>query len=62
MGNSGNDLETSVCEEVFPSKDLLSYDDKYNSEMAKLKGWSPPVEKFRLILSLRLKKKIQSMA
>ena len=35
LGNSGKNLETSVCEEVFHSKDLLSYDDKYLAENGK---------------------------
>ncbi len=34
MGNSGDELETSVCEYV-PSKGLLSYEDKYMSKGTK---------------------------
>lgn len=29
VGNSGSELETSVCEEVFASSDFLNYEDKY---------------------------------
>jgi len=31
LGNSGSDLKTSVCEQPVPSKDILSYSDKYQS-------------------------------
>jgi len=62
MGNSGNDLETSVCEEVFPSKDLLSYDDKYNSENGKAKGMVSASRKIPADLKPEIEEKIQSMA
>jgi D-alanine-D-alanine ligase len=35
LGNSGEKLRTSICEEVFHTKDLLSYNDKYLSENGK---------------------------
>ena len=38
LGNSGSKLETSVCEEVFPSEELLSYEDKYASGSSKAGG------------------------
>ena len=62
MGNSGSDLETSVCEEVFPSKDLLSYDDKYNSENGKAKGMASAARKIPASLKPEIEEKIQSMA
>ena len=62
MGNSGSDLETSVCEEVFPSKDLLSYDDKYNSENGKAKGMASASRKIPADLNPEIEKKIQLMA
>lgn len=31
LGNSGSELTTSVCEQPVPSKDILSYSDKYES-------------------------------
>ena len=62
MGNSGSDLETSVCEEVFPSKDLLSYDDKYKSENSKSKGMASARRKIPADLPKEIEMKIQSMA
>jgi D-alanine-D-alanine ligase len=62
LGNSGNDLETSACEEVFPSKDLLSYDDKYNSENSKAKGMASASRKIPAELPPEMQVKIQSMA
>jgi D-alanine-D-alanine ligase len=62
MGNSGNELEVSVCEEVFPSKDLLSYDDKYNSENGKAKGMASASRKIPADLNPEIEKKIQLMA
>jgi D-alanine-D-alanine ligase len=62
LGNSGSELETSVCEEVFPSKDLLSYDDKYNSENGKTKGMASTSRKIPADLTPEIEAKIQSMA
>ena len=62
MGNNGRELETSVCEEVFPSKDLLSYDDKYNSENGKAKGMASATRKIPADLTPEIEAKIQSMA
>lgn len=62
LGNSGNELETSVCEEVFPTKDLLSYDDKYKSESGKTKGMASASRKIPADLSKETETKIQSMA
>lgn len=38
LGNAGSDLKTSVCEQPVPSKDLLSYQDKYQSSGSKSRG------------------------
>ena len=62
MGNSGSALETSVCEEVFPSKDLLSYDDKYNSESGKSKGMASTKRKVPADLPKEIEGKIQTLA
>jgi len=62
MGNSGSDLEASVCEEVIPSKDLLSYDDKYKSENSKSKGMASTTRKIPASLPKEVEAKIQSMA
>jgi len=62
LGNSGSKLETSVCEEVFPSKDLLSYDDKYNSENGKAKGMASASRKIPADLPKEVQAKIESMA
>jgi D-alanine-D-alanine ligase len=62
MGNSGSTLETSVCEEVFPSKDLLSYDDKYNSENSKSKGMASAKRKVPADLTQEVESKIQKLA
>jgi D-alanine-D-alanine ligase len=62
LGNSGSELETSVCEEVFPSKDLLSYDDKYNSESSKAKGMASAMRKIPANLKPEVEEKIKSMA
>ena len=62
MGNSGDILETSVCEEVFPSKDLLSYDDKYKSENSKSKGMASAKRKVPADLPREIEEKIQELA
>lgn len=62
IGNSGDTLETSVCEEVFPSKDLLSYDDKYKSENSKSKGMASAKRKVPADLTKEVEAKIQSLA
>jgi D-alanine-D-alanine ligase len=62
MGNSGSNLETSVLEEVFPSKDLLSYDDKYNSENGKAKGMTSATRKIPADLTPEITAKIESLA
>jgi len=62
LGNSGGALETSVCEEVFPSKDLLSYDDKYKSENSKSKGMASAKRKVPADLTREIEARIQSLA
>jgi D-alanine-D-alanine ligase len=62
MGNSGSELETSVCEEVFLSKDLLSYDDKYNSENGNAKGMASASRKIPADLNPEIERKIQLIA
>jgi D-alanine-D-alanine ligase len=62
MGNSGSALETSVCEEVFLSKDLLSYADKYISENSKSKGMASAKRKVPADLLSEIETKIQSLA
>ncbi|MGA2967650.1 MAG: D-alanine--D-alanine ligase family protein [Candidatus Levyibacteriota bacterium] len=62
MGNSGSALETSVCEEVFPSKDLLSYDDKYNSGNSKSKGMASAKRKIPADITSEIETKIKSLA
>lgn len=62
LGNSGSDLETSVLEEVFPSKDLLNYDDKYKSGNSKAKGMASASRKIPADLNTEVEEKIQSMA
>ena len=62
MGNSESDLETSICEEVFPSKDLLSYADKYNSENSKDKGMASAKRKIPAELPKVVEEKIQTYA
>ena len=62
LGNSGGNLETSVLEEVIPSKDLLSYDDKYNSENGKSKGMASTSRKIPANLPKEIEEKIQTLA
>lgn len=62
VGNSGDDLETSVLEEVIPSRDLLSYDDKYNSENGKSKGMASTTRKIPAELTKETEEKIQAFA
>ena len=62
MGNSGSDLKTSILEEVIPSKDLLSYDDKYKSENGKSKGMRPINRKIPAQLPKEIEEKIQTFA
>lgn len=38
MGNSGEEVKASVCEEVFHTKEFLSFKDKYLSKDANTKG------------------------
>jgi D-alanine-D-alanine ligase len=38
IGNAGSELTTSVLEEVFPSQDLLSYADKYQTDPSAPQG------------------------
>ncbi len=38
LGNSGGELETSVCEQPVPSKEVLTFSDKYQSNSNKNKG------------------------
>lgn len=62
IGNSGSNLETSVLEEVIPSKDLLSYDDKYNSENGKSKGMASTSRKVPADLPKEVEEKIRTFA
>lgn len=62
IGNSGSNLETSVLEEVIPSKDLLSYDDKYNSENGKSKGMASTSRKVPADLPKEVEEKILTFA
>jgi D-alanine-D-alanine ligase len=61
-GNSGGNLETSVLEEVIPSKDLLSYDDKYNSENGKSKGMASTSRKVPADLPKEIEGRILTFA
>jgi D-alanine-D-alanine ligase len=61
-GNSGSNLETSVLEEVIPSKDLLSYDDKYNSENGKSKGMASTSRKVPADLPKEIEERILTFA
>jgi len=48
--------------EVIPSKDLLSYDDKYNSESGKSKGMASTKRKVPADLPKEIEEKIQTFA
>lgn len=65
MGNSGSNLETSVCEEVFSTGEMLSYDDKYKGNAKKTgdsRGMASTKRKIPADLGEELEKKIQEAA
>jgi D-alanine-D-alanine ligase len=65
MGNSGEELDCSVCEQVISSGEVLSYDDKYKGDSDKT-GASRGMASTKRIIPAPLKpetmKKIQELA
>lgn len=61
MGNSGSALQTSVCEEVFSTGELLSFDDKYTSG-GKSSGMASTKRQIPAKLEKEIEKKIQDIA
>jgi D-alanine-D-alanine ligase len=64
LGNAGNNLLVSVCEEVFHAKDLLSYEDKYvgNSKTPSSKGMASASRQIPAKLPKEIEEKIQELA
>lgn len=62
LGISGEDLMVSECEEVFASKDFLSYTDKYSGGGGKSKGMASTQREIPAKLTPVAKKLIQETA
>lgn len=65
IGNSGTELMTSVCEEVFSSGEVLTYDDKYvggSKKQGSSKGMASTSRKIPAQLPKAVEEKIQSLA
>jgi len=65
IGNTGSDLMTSVCEEVFSSGEVLTYEDKYvggGKKSGSSKGMVSTKRKIPAELPKEVEKKIQSLA
>ncbi|KKR76376.1 MAG: D-alanine-D-alanine ligase [Candidatus Levybacteria bacterium GW2011_GWA2_40_8] len=62
LGNSGSTLQTSVCEEVFPSKNLLSYEDKYVQKGSRSQGMAGSNRQVPAKVDKEIQKKIESVA
>jgi D-alanine-D-alanine ligase len=64
VGNAGGELEVSACEEVFHTKDLLSYEDKYvgNAKIPKSKGMASASRQVPAKLLKEVEEKIQRLA
>lgn len=68
MGNAGSELAVSVCEEVFSSNSLLTYEDKYMGEElkmgtgAKSQGMLSTKRQLPANISRELSKKMQMLA
>lgn len=63
LGNAGSDLQISVCEEVFSSGDLLSYEDKYiGNKGGKSKGMATTKRQIPAKIPKDIEKQIRIMA
>lgn len=65
IGNSGSELMTSVCEEVFSSGEVLTYEDKYvggSKKQGSSKGMATTSRKIPAQLPKAVEEKIQSLA
>lgn len=65
IGNSGSELITSVCEEVFSSGEVLTYEDKYvggSKKQGSSKGMVSTSRKIPAKLTKAVEEKIQSLA
>lgn len=63
IGNSGGELITSVCEEVFHHDELLTYQDKYvGNSKTKSQGMASTKRQLPASLQEKTKKKIEELA
>lgn len=65
IGNAGSELMTSVCEEVFSSGEVLTYEDKYvggGKKQSSSKGMASTTRQIPAKLSKSVEEKIQSLA
>jgi D-alanine-D-alanine ligase len=65
IGNAGSELMTSVCEEVFSSGEVLTYEDKYvggGKQTGSSKGMASTKRKIPADLPKAVEEKIQSLA
>lgn len=63
IGNSGGELMTSVCEEVFHHDELLTYEDKYvGNSKTKSRGMASTKRQLPATLQEKTKKKIEELA
>lgn len=58
LGNSGSELQVSVCEEVFSTSSLLSYEDKYLGSESKTGGKSQGMASTKRQIPAKLPKEI----
>lgn len=64
LGNAGGNLQVSVCEEVFSSGEILTYEDKYvgNSKTSGSKGMAATKREIPAKIPKEIEKKIQETA
>jgi len=62
MGNAGQELKVSECEEVFHETDFLSYSDKYEKKEGQSQGMVSTKRVIPAEISREIKNKIQELA
>jgi D-alanine-D-alanine ligase len=62
IGNSGDELMTSECEEVFSSQEVLTYEEKYGGENTKSSGMASAKRKLPADLTKDAAEEIRSIA
>lgn len=62
IGNSGSELKTSVCEEVFAKSTFLNYDDKYKGDSSKSQGMASATRKIPAELTPEMDQKVKATA